>query len=200
MNHVVRIAKFALKNFGPLLVFYIANHFYGLKIAVALSVVWTVGEIIWLLASKQSLSLFFKFSAAVTIGFGLVDLYLQQTLLFKYEAALSNAMMGVFFALSLFSEKPIIREFAEAQGRISSELSPDGEYYFKFLTVVWTIYMFSKAGFYLWLASAYSLEGGLAIRATVGNSTFYCLLAISIFGSAQIKAILARLKLLPSTR
>lgn len=42
------------------------------------------------------------------------------------------AIIGAFFAISLLSKKAIIREFAEAQGRISSELTPDVADYFKF--------------------------------------------------------------------
>jgi intracellular septation protein A len=200
MEKINKLAKFVFKNFGPILVFYIANYFFGLKIAVVASIIWTVGEIIFSIIRKQPLSLFFKFSALITIIFGLIDLYLQQTLLFRFEAALSNIMIGIFFALSLWGEKPIIREFAEAQGRISSHLNSEDDYYFKFLTVIWSIYMFVKAGFYFWVATAYSLAEGLAIRATFGNATFYGLLAISIFGSKQIKAVLAKLRLLPSAR
>lgn len=200
MTRALSFLGFALSNFGPILVFYVANHFFGLKTAVASSIVWTLFEIASHRLRKKPLTTFFKFSAAITLVFGLIDLYLQRSLLFKYEAALSCAMVGAFFAGSLWSEKPIIRQFAEAQGRISSELNPDSEYLFKFLTVIWTIYQFSKAGFYAWIASRYSLEEGLAIRTTLGTASFYALLAISIFGAKQIKSALGRLRLLPSTR
>lgn len=200
MTKLLELVRFAVANFGPILVFYISNHFFGLQIAVIASIIWIVGEIVFHIIKKIRLSPFFKFSAGITIVFGLIDLYLQRSLLFKYEASLSNAMVGVFFALSLLKEKPIIREFAEAQGRISSDLTPDSEYYFKFLTVVWTVFMFAKAAFYFWVAQKYSLEEGLAIRAGVGNISFYALLGISIFGSAQIKAMLAKAKMLPSSR
>lgn len=200
MQKMVGLLKFLFSNFGPLLVFYVTNHFYGLKIAIVASVVWTFAEVVHHLVKKKPISMFFKFSAGITIVFGLVDLYLQKSFLFKYEATLSNIMVGVFFACSLFNKKPIIREFAEAQGQIPKELSPDSEYYFKFLTVVWSGYSFAKAIGYFWIASRYSLEEGLAIRVVIGNVTFYSLLAVSIFGSKQIKFILAKLKMLPSTQ
>ena len=68
-----------IKNFGPLLVFYITNHFYGLKIAVAMPLIWILGKIAWSLVRKAKLSLFFKYPAAISVIFGLVDLYLQQS-------------------------------------------------------------------------------------------------------------------------
>jgi intracellular septation protein A len=200
MNKIIELLTFVFRNFGPLLIFYSTNHFFGLKTAVAASIVWTAGEIVFHRIKKKPITTFFKFSASITIVFGMVDIYLQQSLLFKYEAALSNVIVGIFFTSSLFGKKPIILEFAEAQGRISSELSQDGEYYFKFLTVVWSLYSFIKAGFYTWVASNYPLEEGLAIRGVVGNATFYGLMLISIFGSKQIKFALAKLKMLPSSR
>jgi intracellular septation protein A len=200
MSKLKGMLSYALANFGPLLVFYISNHFFGLRTAIISSVVWVLGEIVFQVLNKRPLSLFFKFSALITIVFGLIDLYLQKSFLFKYEASLTNVMVGVFFALSLINEKPIIREFAEAQGRISKNLTPDGEFYFKFLTVVWACYMFIKAGFYFWVAEKYNLEEGLAIRASLGNISFYALLGLSIFASNQIKFVLAKARMLPSSR
>ena len=194
------LIRFVFLNFGPLLVFYAANHFYGLKVAVLVSVIWTVGEILFKVVQKLPVSPFFLFTAAVVVIFGLVDLYLQQSVLFKFEAALSSMMMGVFFAASLFGGKPIIREIAEAQGRIAKELSPDGEYYFRFLTQAWSFSFFAKAAFYVWVALNYSLEQGLVIRGIVGSATTYGLMFVSIFGAKQIKGLLAQLGLLPSSQ
>lgn len=200
MDKAFGLIRFAFLNFGPILVFYFANHFFGLKVGVGCAVLWTLGEIFYRLITKKPISTFFKFSATITVLFCLVDLYLEQSVLFKYEAALSNILVGAFFVSSLWAEKPIIQEFAEAQGRVSGKLSPDGEYYFRFLTVVWSIYSFVKAAFYFWVASNYSLEEGLAIRATVGNASFYALLFISIFGVKQIRFALGKMRMLPSAR
>lgn len=200
MSKAFGLLRFLSSNFGPILAFYIGNHFWGIRAGVVATVIWTVSEIGINLVNKKPTSTFFKFSAVIAIAFGLVDLYLQQTIFFKYEAALSNVMVGCFFAASLLGEKPVIQEFAEAQGRIEKKLSPDGEYYFKFLTVVWSLYSFLKAGFYAWVAANYNLEEGLAFRLIVGNVTFYALLLVSIFGSKQIRFLLGKLKMLPSSK
>lgn len=187
-------------SFGPILVFYISNHFWGLQFAVITSIVWCIGEISYHKILKKPLSTFFKFSAVLTLTFGVIDIYLQQSIFFKYEAAMTNLLVGCYFASTLFSEKSIIREFAEAQGRIPKQISKDGEYYFRFLTLVWAAYSVIKALFYAWVASNYSLEEGLVVRGIIGNSTFYGLLFLSIFGSKPILYVLGRLRLLPSTR
>ena len=140
------------------------------------------------------------FSAGITIVFGLLDMYLQKSLFFKYESTVTSILFGCYFAASLRGEKPLIQEFAEAQGRIKKEISPDSSYFFRFITIVWSLYYFLKAAFYGWVATKYSLEEGLAIRGVVGNISMYGLLFVSIFGARQIKAALGKLRLLPSTR
>jgi intracellular septation protein len=194
------LTQFLFSNFGPILVFYFANHFWGLKIAVGSSIIWTAGELIYNKINKRKTTVFFLFAAAITVGFGLIDLYLQQTLFFKYEASLTSFVVGVYFATTLLGEKTLIQEFAQSQGRVGSEITLDQEYYFRFLTVTWALYQFAKAGAYFWLASRVSLEEGLVIRAILGNATFYLLLAASIFGAKTIKGVLGNLKMLPSTR
>jgi len=201
MKKIGGLIGFLLLQFGPILVFYGANHFYGLKAALIASTIWTAGEIAFQVARKKPLSTFFKFSAAVTLVFGSLDVYLRRSVFFRYEAALTNVLVGIYFASTLFGEKPLIQEFAESQGLLANlELTSDRKYYFKFLTVMWSAYEFLMAGFYIWVASNYTLEQGLAIRGVVGNATFYGLLFISIFGAKSIKQVLGKLRLLPSSQ
>lgn len=200
MSKLKNILQFVLNNFGPIVVFYAANHFYGTLIAVSASLVWTVGEILLNRLRGKTASTFFKFSAAITILFGVLDLYLQRTVFFKYEASASNVLFGLYFGSTLLSKKPLLQEFAEAQGRIKDQINADGVYLFRFLTALWALYFFAKAGFYAWVASRYSLEEGLAIRGTIGSASLYGLLGISIFGAKKIKHLLGVAKLLPSTR
>ena len=147
---------------------------------------------------KKPISIFFLYSAAITVLFGGIDLYLKESVLFKYEATISNILVGCFFASTLLGKKPIIQEFAEAQGRISKELSLDGQFYFKFITLIWSVYFWLKAAIYAWLASRVSIGEGFLIRTLIGSASFYALLAISIFGYKFFHRILKKLKLLPS--
>ncbi len=190
----------AFRNFGPLFIFYSANHFFEVKAAILVSVAWALAELAYHRAKKLPLSPFFKFLTAITVVFGMIDLYLQQSLFIHYEAALTNFIVGSVFLFSLFGNKPIIRDFAESSGRISKDLSPDNAYYFRFLTGLWSFYSFAKGIFYLWVGSHFTLEQGLAIRGIVGSATFYALLFLSLFGSKQIKFLLMKAKMLPSAR
>jgi intracellular septation protein A len=199
MTKLKILSSFLFSNFGPLIIFYFCNHFWGLKVALAATVIWTIGEIIFKKLKGKELSQFFIFTATITIVFGLIDIYLQQSIFFKFEAPLTNFVVGLYFALSLFG-KPLIQEFAEQQGRIAGTLSADTEYYFKFLTLVWAFYMWAKSVVYIWVAMNMTLEEGLVFRTIFGSISFYGLLGISIFGAPMIKPLLARAKFLPSSR
>jgi intracellular septation protein A len=200
MNKLLEVIKFILVNFGPIVVFFAFNHFVGIGPAIGATILWTVAEILMRLKLRQPLSIFFILSAAITIVFGFIDLYLQKSMFIKYEAALTNFIIGTYFAASLLGKKTFIQEFAETGGKLKGEPSPDAVFYFRLMTSFWVLYQYLKAGFYVWVGLNYSLEEGLVIRGTVGNISFYCLLGISIFGSKIILGTLGKLHLTPSSK
>ncbi len=178
-------ARFIFTNFGPLIVFYGINHFYGLKPAIVASTVVSFGEIAFLVYRRKKATNLFKFSAGITLVFGIVDFYAQQSLLFKYEASATNVLTGLFFGASIFADKTLIQEFYE-QRKDAKTMTPDLAAFFRLLTFIWVIYFFVKAVTYFLIAQKYSFEEGLLIRAVVGSGSFYALLALSIFGSRRM--------------
>lgn len=196
MEKLRALAKFAVENFGPILVFYGINHFYDIKSAIVASTLYSLGVIAYQIRKREKLTSLFKFSAIVTLIFGAVDLYSRQSFLFKYEACVTNIFTGIFFGASLFSNKTVIQEFREKSGNVKP-LTRDRVAYFKILTLVWTAYFFLKAGAYYWMASTMSLEQGLLLRTILGSASFYALLFISIVGSKRIFPWMKKMKLLP---
>ncbi|NNN06333.1 MAG: hypothetical protein HKL90_10575 [Elusimicrobia bacterium] len=187
VRKVLAAVKFAFNNFGPGIVFYVANHFWGLKIAVLGTLVFVVVEVAEKLWHRKPISLFFKFCAVVALLFGGIDFYLQKSVFFKYEATLTNLFTAVFFGSTLWGEKSMIHEFAEPRMAGSGhEITPGHVAYFRVLTGVWTAYFVLKATVYAVIASRYSLERGLLIRAIVGNVSMYALMGVSIFLSKPI--------------
>lgn len=190
------LLKFAFNNFGPVIVFYAVNHFYGLKPAIAVSTIFSVGEIAYKIRKGQKITGMFKFTALITLVFGAVDLYAQQSFLFKYESAVTNVFTGLFFGASIFGEKSVIHEYYE-NTKDPKPLTRDRLAYFKILTGVWVAYFFAKAAAYAWLAGRVSLEQGMVIRTLLGSGTLYVMLAISIYGSKKIFPMLKSLGMLP---
>lgn len=199
MKKAVSALKYAFTNFGPLIVFYLANHFWGLKPAILVSLAFSIAELSYKFAKKESITPFFKFSAGVTLVFGCVDLYMKGPVFFRFEPAVTNIITGAFFALSLRGGSSVIQDFAKQQIG-DKPVTPDLAWYFRMLTWIWVIYFLLKAGFYAWVGARYSLEKAMLIRGLVGNATLYPLMAVSIFGGRPIFLALKKLRLLPSCR
>jgi intracellular septation protein A len=184
-NKFLSLLQFIYDNFAPLIIFYGINHFWGLKPAIIVSTLFSFFDIVLKLYLRQPITGIFKFTATITLIFGVIDLYAQQSFLFKYEASVSNIFTAMFFAYSLIANKSILQEFYEKRSdakAMTSELA----IYFRLLTSVWVIYFLLKATAYFWIARNYSLEQGLLIRTILGSGSFYVMLFVSILGSKKI--------------
>ncbi|MFH1263483.1 MAG: septation protein IspZ [Pseudomonadota bacterium] len=189
---------YAFANFGPLIVFYATNHFWGLKPAIAMAVIWTIGEIVYKRTRREKTTMFFKFSATIAIVFGLIDLTLKDSFLFKYEASMTNVIVGLFFGATIFGEKSIIQEFFERKKNLTEPMKPKQVLFFRWLTVLWVAYFIAKAAFYGWVSWKYSIERALVIRGIVGNTSLALLILGSFALGPQIYRLADKLGLLRS--
>lgn len=179
MKTLLGIAAFALRNFGPLIVFFAVNKKWGLLAAIGASVAVAVLEVLWTLARKRKTSRLFWMSATLTVAFGLVDLYLQKSVLFRFEAVISNVLVGGYFGASLFGGRSLLEDFYEsgrASGKVKEEAPPEVPQYLRIFTVVWTIYFFAKAALYLWIGLVFPLERAVALRSIIGTVSFVVLI------------------------
>lgn len=190
------VVALAVDNFGPLIVFLAVDRLWGLKPAIAASVAFSAFEIARKLSRGEPTTLLFRFTAAMTLVFGTVDLYAQRSFLFKYEACATNVLTGFFFGATLLDRKSILQEYYEKRPD-AKPLTADRVVYFRWLTVAWVVYFLVKAAVYLWLARTFSLERAAEIRSTAGAASFYAMLFVSIAGSKKIFPAIKRLGLLP---
>jgi len=196
----MKALKIIFLQFGPLIAFYGANHFWGLKAGILASLIWAVAEVAVSLWMKKPLTFFFWFSSGIAIVFGVIDLFLQRSFLFKYEGSLTNTIVGGMFAYSLWKKRPLLNEMVRAQIQTQKglasppELIPEVADYLWALTWLWTFYQFAKAVFYFWVAGNYPLEKVLVIRTVVGNVSMFVLLGASILGRKFILALARRIR------
>jgi intracellular septation protein A len=194
------ILIFLVSNFGPLLGFYVAHHFWGLKIAIGVSLFITLVEVARFKFKRQQIPRFLLFSSAIAVVFGILDLTLREAFFFKFEACLVNIIFALYFGASLLRGKPLVQEFAEQQGRIDQEDSEDKTYFFRCLTCLWCVYFVLKAIAYLWINLSSSVGHALLLRIFVGNISLAVMMFVSIGLARPIWRMLLRLKLMPSTR
>lgn len=200
MDKLKNVVGSMLPDLAPGLVFFVANHYWGLRAAVLGSLAFLAVDLTRKACLREKPSAIYVYSAVITCVFGGVDLYLQRALFLRYEAALTNLLTAGFFAATLRGGRSIIQEFAEkAMQAEGKAVTADHVYYFRLWTAVWVCYFLAKTGVYAWLAaSPISLERLLIVRAVIGNVSLYALLAASIFGGRPAFFILRRWRLLPS--
>jgi uncharacterized membrane protein len=188
-----------LQNFSPLVVFLVTKSLMGLKPAIVATIIWSIGEMIYLVAWKRERpTAFFYFSVSTTLLFGAIDLYSDNPFLFRYESALTNILMGIYFGATVFIGKPLIQEFAE-RAKTESIDRPGARKYLRYLTVAWSAYFFVKAALYLHLAnSSLSIEETTAIRSAFGPISFGIMLGGERLLRPAIFKVLKALNMLPS--
>jgi intracellular septation protein A len=196
----MKSVKWILENFGSIFLFQITNHFYGLKPAIAMALFFSVIQIVVLKLKKKSITPFMMFSFFLVVLFGAIDLLSENATFFKFESATINLIIGGYFAVSLFSNKSLVEVFAEQQGRVTTETSPDKTFFFRLITSVWVLYFWIKSAVYFWISNNSSIEISQIFRMFFGTASFYALLGITIGFSQQIWSLLLKLKWMPSTR
>ena len=198
MNSIKQIIIFIMSNFGPLVGFYVVNAIWGFKAAVIISILLVFTEFFILKYKNQKMSSFFIFSSLIIIVFGIADLIIQEPFFFKFEAPLTNLFFAIFFGISLFKEKSIIQEFAEARKDVSIEQTADKKYFFKLFTIFWCSYFLIKAVVYLCLSFYTTFDQAVILRMIVGKVSFWIMMFISTVLPRQIWKIMEYFKLLPS--
>ena len=166
----------------PLIAFYGFEQLYGLKTAIAATIVVTVAEVIYRKWKKQDPGAFFYFISITTIGFGLIDVMSTNTRFFKFEPALTNLITGIYFAYGALTTKPMLQEMMEKMNRIPSErFTPELTAYFRFMTWVWVVYFIVKAWVYFIIAEHAETSVGkmMVIRTLAGNASMFGMLGVS---------------------
>lgn len=173
-SRIVGAARWLLESFGPLIVFLLFEHAFGLVSAIVASIVVSAGLVAHQIVRDRKISLFTGFVAASVIVFGFLDLHYQTGFFIKIEPALGNCATGIFFVATVIMGRPVIIEFAEkALGR---KLPDRLHGYFVFWTLIWALFFFLRAGAYVWMAYHLSIDRALVLRSFIGPLSFVVLL------------------------
>ena len=80
MSKIKTLSFFILKNFGPIVGFYILNHFFGYRIATIVSLFLVLLDYVLLKIRKEKLTMLFWAFNSVIVVFGVLDLLLSNQL------------------------------------------------------------------------------------------------------------------------
>jgi intracellular septation protein A len=189
----MRTLRFALGEFGPLLVFWALALGVGIKAAIAGALVVIVVDAVWRLSRRQPFTRLYLLVSALTLAFGAVDLCVATPFLLVYEAPITNALTGAAFVAGAFGERPMLMEVAAARPGVSFPDGGETRRFFRLFTWVWAAYFFLKAAFYLWLAATLPLTQALALRSALGGISLALMIALSVTQGRRLFLLCRRL-------
>ena len=196
MSRILAAARFALAEFGPLIVFWILVATLGVKPAILGSILFIVADAIWRWRKGLTFTRLYLLVSGLTLVFGLIDLASTSPFMLKYEAVITNAVTGLAFVAGALGEKPIIQEVAEQRGE-TFVATDEVRAFFRLFTLVWAAYFFLKTAFYLWAVWTLPMLEAMALRSIVGSVSLGVMIAVSTTQGRRLFFLCRRLGLLP---
>jgi intracellular septation protein A len=196
MSRLAAVARFALAEFGPLIVFWTIATTFGVKPAILASVLFIVADAAWRRLKRLTFTRLYLLVSALTLVFGLIDLASTSPFMLKYEAAISNAATGFVFVAGALGEKPIMQEAAEQRGH-SFVVTREIRAFFRLFTLVWAAYFFLKAALFAWMAWTMPMLEAMALRSAIGGVSLGLMIAVSVTQGRRLFFLCRRLGLLP---
>ena len=161
-----------LINFASPIVFYLTFHLAGQKPAIALSIGTTCIQLGVHLFYRLKLSPLFILTSGFTLGFGLIDLLIQNPRYFRLEPFAHNFLLGCLLLVTYFLKIPLITYFVEGlPKRLRPDLALISEGYLKKVTLVWSIYLLSKSALFLYIGLNTNLANLIVLRSLVGGGS-----------------------------
>jgi intracellular septation protein A len=189
----MRMLRFALAEFGPLIVFWALALSFGIKAAIAGSLAVIVVDGAWRLIRSQPFTRLYLLVSALTLAFGTVDLCVATPFLLVYEAPITNALTGAAFVVGAFGETPMLMEIARARPGVVVPDTGETRRFFRLFTLIWAGYFFLKGAFYLWLAATLPLTQALALRSVLGGLSLAIMSALSVTQGRRLFFLCRRL-------
>jgi len=179
MSKLPGLARLALAEFAPLVVFWALAATLGTKAAIAGSIVAFLADAAWRLWKNLPFTRLYMLVSALTLGFGSFDLCVATPFLLKFEAPITNLVTAAAFVFGAFGKRPILQEVAE-QRTGALPATPEVARFFRLFTLIWAGYFAVKALAYLGIAAVMPLTEAMALRSLVGSISLGLMIALSV--------------------
>jgi intracellular septation protein A len=191
-------ARWVLADFGPLVVFWILVLAAGIKTAIAGSVLFILGDVLWRWRRGLKFTRIYLLTSGLTLVFGAVDLLSATPFMLKYESVVTNVVTGLAFVAGARGPRPIVQELAEQRQGAPFEDRADIVRFFQIFTLLWAAYFFVKAGFYLVVGQMMPMAEAMAVRSVVGTASLGLMIVLSVTQGRRLFSLCRRMGLLPS--
>jgi hypothetical protein len=171
--------RWVLADFGPLLTFWVLDLSFGLRPAIAGSVLFILGNSLLRWRRGLPFTRIYVLASVLTVVFGGVDLLSTTPFMLKYEAVITNAFTGFAFIAGARGPRPLVMELAEQRQGTPFPIRPDVTRFFQLFTLLWAGYFFVKAGFYLSVAALMPMTQAMLVRSIVGSASMALMVVLS---------------------
>jgi intracellular septation protein A len=161
-----------LLNFSTPLVFFAAFHEWGPKAAIGFAVFATSLQLAshWLYRVKPSP--FFMIASGFTVLFGGVDLLIRAPQFYRFEPFAQNFVVATLLGITTLSKIPLAFEIVRALPKpLRPTMTGPDDPELTRLTWTWTLYLYLKAGGYLYLAFHVDLGDLILVKTVVGSAS-----------------------------
>ena len=200
MNVFSRLApllRFALSEFGPLIVFMALAYTLGPKAAIVGSLAFILVDAVRRLRWRVPVTRLYVFSSVLTVMFGAIDLVAVTPFMLKYEGVITNVATGLAFVIGARGAKPMLQELAEQRQNATFPEGADVRRFFQIFTLLWAAYFFVKAAFYYYLGLVLPLTEAIALRSIIGSASLGLMILLSVTQGRRLFDLCRRLGLLP---
>ena len=174
--------------------------FFCVKAAIAGSVVVIVIDSLWRWWRGLEFTRLYILTSGLTVGFGAIDLVSATPFMLKYEAVITNIVIGLMLVAGARGSRPLAMEIAEQQHGEPFLKRPDIIRFYQLFTLMWAVYFFAKAGLYLILGQMMPMTQAMAVRSVFGMVSMLLLMAFSVLRGRWLFLMLRRRRLLPPAR
>ncbi len=170
-----------LKNFSigflPVLVFIIADEFFGTRIGLTVAVVFGCGELLYYYFVHKRIERFVLFDTGLIIIMGGVSIALDNDLLFKLKPALIEGILVVLLGVHAFSQKPLLLIMGQRYFKSMHFQPAQLQQMQKIVRVLFFVILF-HTGLIVWSAYRMSHEAW----AFISGGLFYIIFGLVIAG------------------
>jgi intracellular septation protein A len=196
MRRLSAVLTFVLWEFGPLIALLAFSAAFGLKVAIAGTIVFIIADSARRFWLRIPFTRIYLLSSGLAVVFGAIDLLSEMPFMLKYESVITNLATGGAFVVGARGPKPMIQEIAEQRGQSFPD-RPDVLRFFRLFTLFWAAYFFLKAGLYFWLGETLPLPRAMFLRSIIGSISLGVMVAVSTTQGRRLFFLCRRLGLLP---
>lgn len=182
MIRLLPLLRGLFHSFGGLVLYWTVLLAFGVRAAIAATLLFVVVEGGWRLATRRPFPPLWLFANGAALVFGAVDLWARTPFMVRYEGAIINLLTAAFFAAGALGREPLVLTIARKRRPDIPSKRPEVVRFFRAFTCAWALYFVARAAAFLWIMTAFPLVQATVIRTVVAWASLGTMMLVSVNG------------------